>query len=136
MRSLWTFTQGQRLFSRESVAWPGKGATTTFDASFSASAPDGGAPPTTGVNGEVFNRNGEHVPPGTRVEAYVGDVRCGVASTRRTGSYSGYILDVVGPDSVAGCERDATMTFRIDGQRAEQTAVNDLSGRTLDLTLR
>jgi pimeloyl-ACP methyl ester carboxylesterase len=132
---LWTFAANQQLYSREPVAWPGNGGVVTFDASFSLSAPHGGAPPTTGLNGEVFNRAGEHVPPGTRVEAYAGDVRCGVASTRRTGSYSGYILDVVGPDLVSGCDRDATLTFRVDGKLATETAVNDFHGRTVDLTL-
>jgi len=99
--------------------------------------PEGGAPPRSQFNGEVYNRDGEHVPPGTRVEAYAGDTLCGVGSTRRVGSYSGYILDVVGPDSVAGCERDATLTFRIDGQPAVETAVNELGGGgTRDLTVR
>ena len=85
----------------------------------------------------MYRRDGAHVPPGARVEAYAGSVRCGVASLRRTGSYSGYILAVVGPDSVAGCERGATLTFRVDGQPAAQTAVNDPAhgNGPLDLTL-
>jgi pimeloyl-ACP methyl ester carboxylesterase len=136
---LWTFAQNQILYSRESVPWPVNGSTTNFDAGFSASAPDGGAPPRAEFFGEVFNRDGERLPPGTRVEAYVGDVLCGVASTRRTGSYSGYILAVVGPDSVAGCDRGAALTFRIDGQPAAETAVNDLHRKNaqqpFDLTL-
>jgi hypothetical protein len=49
------------------------------------------------------------------------------------------VLYVVGPDSVSGCDRDATLTFRIDGQPALQTAINDLrpvrGGHQLDLTL-
>jgi pimeloyl-ACP methyl ester carboxylesterase len=137
---LWTFARNQKLYSRESVAWPGNGGTTNFDASFSASAPVGGAPPTSEFAGEVYNRDGERLPPGTRVEAYVDDVRCGVASVRRTGSFSGYILAVVGPDSVTGCDRGAALTFRIDGQPAAETAVNDLrrggGGGLTDLALR
>src|SRR5204862_4053110 len=109
------------------------GTTVTFDATFYVSAPDGGTLPTSGFVGEVFRRNGERLPPGSRVEAYVGDVRCGVASTRRTGNYSGYILSVVGPDSVAGCARDGTPTFRIDGQPATNAPGG---GHTLDLILR
>jgi pimeloyl-ACP methyl ester carboxylesterase len=137
---LWAFAQNQTLYSRESLAWPGDGAAATFDASFSASAPDAGVLPTSDFVGDVFRRDGERLPPGTRVEAYVGDVRCGVASTARTGNYSGYILSVVGPDSVTGCYRDATLTFRIDGQRATTTAVNTPGsivggGDTLDLIL-
>jgi hypothetical protein len=134
---LWTFAQNQILYSREALPWPGNRRTTNFDASFSASAPHGAAPPTSGFAGEVFDRHGRHLPPGTRVEAYVGDARCGVASVRRTGSYSGYSLDVVGPDSVPGCDRGATLTFRINGRPAVDTSVNEPSrGASLDLTLR
>jgi pimeloyl-ACP methyl ester carboxylesterase len=136
---LWTFAQNQLLYSRESLPWPQRGGTAQFDASFSPSAPGGGVPPTAQFDGEVYRRNGEHLPPGTRVEAYVGDVLCGVASLRRTGSYSGYILAVVGPDSVPGCTRGATLTFRIDGKEAVQTALNstDRPGarQPFDLTL-
>lgn len=122
---LWTFAQDQRLYSRESIAWPGNRGTTNFDASFSTSAPRGAAPLMSQFFGDLLNRDGERLPPGTRVEAYVGDVRCGVASTHYTGSFTGYILAVVGPDSVAGCERGAVLTFRIDGQPALETSVND-----------
>lgn len=133
---LWTFAQNQMLYSREAVAWPGNGRSMNLDASFSASAPGGAAPPTSGFAGEVFDRHGRQRPPGTRVEAYVGDTRCGVASVRRTGSYSGFSLDVVGPDSVAGCERGATLSFRVDGRRVADTTVNQpVRGGTLDLTL-
>jgi pimeloyl-ACP methyl ester carboxylesterase len=134
---LWTFVADEELYSTETVPWPGNGRTTTFDASFSTAAPDGAALPTVGFVGEVYDRRGRHLPPGTRVEAFVGDTRCGVASVRRTGSFSGFSLGVVGPDSVAGCEAGATLTFRIDGKRAAETAVNDPdSERSLDLSLR
>lgn len=75
--------------------------------------------------GEALGADGDAVPPGTRVEAYVGDARCGVTSTRRTGSFSGYTLAISGPDARPGCERGATLSFRIDGQTAGQTATND-----------
>jgi hypothetical protein len=94
-------------------------------------------PPVTELTGEVYDREGNHLPPGTRVEAYVGDVLCGVLSTRRTGNYVGYILSVVGPDSIAGCTRDATLTFRVGGRHARETASNHLGlgqGGGLDLT--
>jgi hypothetical protein len=134
---LWTFVQDQILYSRETVPWPGNGRTTTFDASFSTSAPNGAAPPTSSFVGEVFYRDGRHLLPGTLVEAFVDGTRCGIASVRRTGNFSGYTMAVVGPDSVAGCLRDATLTFRLDGRRAIGTAVNEPGGGTdLDLTLR
>jgi len=136
---LWTFAQDQILFSLEPVAWPGDGGPATFNATFSALTPDGARLPVAEFFGDVSNRDGERLPPGTRVEAYVGDVLCGVASTRYTGSFSGYILDVVGPDSVAGCDRGATVTFRINGQPAAETVVNDTERedrrQPFDLTL-
>jgi pimeloyl-ACP methyl ester carboxylesterase len=134
---LWTFVDDEQLYSTEAVRWPGNGRRTTFDASFSTAAPDGAAPPTSRFLGEVYDRRGRHLPPGTRVEAFVGDTRCGVASVWRTGSFSGYSLAVVGPDSVPECEAGATVTFRIGGKRAAETAVNETGGETsLDLTLR
>jgi len=137
---LWTNALDQNLYTRESVVWPGNGGTANFDATVSASAPGGGAPAVSEFFGDAFNRNGERLPGGTRVEAYVGDVRCAVASTRYTGSFTGYILAVVGPDSIAGCDRGAALTFRIDGQPAAETSVNDVhrenSRDAFDLTLR
>jgi hypothetical protein len=125
------------MYSTAAVPWPGDGGTTSFEASFSSSAPDGAAPALTEFAGEVSDRDGTHLPPGTRVEALIGGTRCGVASLRRTGNYAGFILSVVGPDSVPGCEGGATIRFRVDGRRARETGVNDLGrGMTADLTVR
>jgi hypothetical protein len=133
---LWTFAEGRRLFSREAAPWPGNGAAASFDASFSSSAPEGDAPATSDFLGEIFRRSGERLPHGTRVEAYVGRVLCGIASTRRTGNFGGYILSVVGPDSVAGCDLGAKLSFRVEGERAKTTAVNAPdAGPNLDLLL-
>ncbi len=134
---LWTFVQDQRLFSREALEWPRSGRTTSFNASFSTTTPDGAAPPAASeFSGEVYRRDGRRLPAGTRIEAYVGSTRCGVASVRRTGNFSGYILDVSGPDSITGCTRGAALTFRIDGRRATETNVNDPDhSGSLDLSL-
>ena len=134
---LWTFVDDRQLYSTDTVAWPGNGRTASFDATFSSSAPQGVAPVIAGFQGEVVRRDGRQFPPGTVVEAYVGDTRCGVASTRRSGSFTGYILDVVGPDVIGGCTRGATLTFRIDGLPAVETAVNTPPGQNaaLDLTV-
>ena len=78
-----------------------------------------------GFAGEVFDQRGRRQPPGTRVEAYIGTIRCAVASIRRTGNFTGFSIDVVGPDSVRGCTLGATITFRVNGQRAVETAVNE-----------
>ncbi len=135
---LWTYTD-QQIYSVESLPWPGDAKAAAFNASFLTAQASGAVPPVTQFSGEVYTRAGDRLPPGTRVEAFVGGVRCGVASTRRTGNFSGYILAVVGSDSVAGCDRGATLTFSIDGSRAVETAVNDPerggNGGAFDLTL-
>ena len=133
---LWTFARDKQLYSREAMPWPGNGSTTNFDATFSTTAPRGSAPSTSQFAGEVFRRDGTQPPGGTRVEAYIGDTRCGVASTQRTGNYSGYKLDVVGPDSVPGCTLGATLTFHVNGRQAAETTVNNTPPRgSFDLTL-
>ena len=132
---LWTFTDKQ-LYSREAVPWPGNGRTTNVDATFSTSATRGATAPTSDFSGEVVRRDGSQLPGGTRIEAYVGNTICGIASVQRTGNYSGYSLDVVGPDSVAGCKLGATLTFRINGRPAVDTTVNQTPARgSFDLSL-
>jgi pimeloyl-ACP methyl ester carboxylesterase len=133
---LWTFVDGERLYSREKVRWPGDGSTKTLDATFSTSEPDGVGVPGTGFAGEVYQRDGTQLGPGTRVEAYVGETRCALASVRRTGNFSGFSLIIAGPDAVPGCAPDATLTFRIDGRPAVETKTNDGDDRgPLDLSL-
>ena len=54
------------------------------------------------------------------------------------GRYAVTVLAVVGPDSIAGCTRGATLTFHIDGHPAAPTnVVNTPPGQreALDLTL-
>jgi pimeloyl-ACP methyl ester carboxylesterase len=134
---LWTFAQDEKLFTTEALPWPGNGRRVNFDAGFSASAPNGAARPTAEFGGEAYDRRGRHLPPGTRVEAYVGGTRCGVSSVRRTGSFSGFTLAVVGPDSIPACARGAPLAFRIDGRPALETTVNEPDRDELfDLTLR
>ncbi len=135
---LWAFVDDKIHYSTGAVPWPGNGRTATFDASFSTATPNGDVPPTVQFNGELFGRDGTTLPQGTRVEAYVGTTRCGIASTRRSGSFAGYVLAVVGPESISGCLRGAIITFRIEGRPAVETSRNDPSvqGVALDLTLR
>ena len=134
---LWTFARGKIIYSRETRSWPERsGGRARFDASFATATPDGSGAPQSEFAGEVYTPAGRHLPSGTRVDAYVGTTRCGVTSVRRTGSFSGFSLDVAGPDSVPGCTRGATITFRVGGRPAGDTAVNEpgRSGR-LDLTV-
>jgi pimeloyl-ACP methyl ester carboxylesterase len=125
-----------QLHALAPVPWPGDGTSVAAAVAFSTATPDGVATPVASFTGEALDASGRYVPPGTRVEALIGDVRCGLTSTRRTGSFSGYSLAVAGPDGVPGCTADAPVSFRVGGRRAAQTATNDIGGRgiTLDLT--
>jgi hypothetical protein len=133
--ALWTFAHDEILFSRPVGRWP-RHRGRRFDAAFSTARPNASVAPRTQFAGGVFRPDGHELPGGTRVDAYVGTTLCGVTSVRRTGSFSGFTLDIVGPDSIPGCARGATITFRVNGRRAPETAVNE-PGRSgkLDLTV-
>jgi hypothetical protein len=133
---LWTFTD-KFFHTTGALPWPGNGATASFDATFSTTAPTGASPVTAQFSGEIFRSDGSVLPPGTRLEAFVRGTRCAVASTRSSGNFTGYSLDVVGPDSIAGCTRGATIDFRVDGHPVAATAVNTPPGRrdALNFTL-
>jgi hypothetical protein len=137
---LWTYASGVFIFSQQTTPWPGNGATATFGATFSSDAPEGASKPVTEFKGELFDRDGARLPGGTVIEAYVDDVRCGITSLRYGDDFENlYTLIVAGPESVPGCASDATLTFRLDGAAAAETAVNDLGrnedGHELILTL-
>ncbi len=135
---LWAFvgTEPTQLHAVAALPWPVDDTTATVEVAFSTAAPDGASRPAAQFIGEVLDGDGRYVPPGTPVEAFVGGVRCGVTSTRRTGSFSGYTLAVAGPDAVPGCAAGAEVSFEVDGRRAAQTATNDVdpSRTALDLT--
>jgi hypothetical protein len=139
---LWTFVDGKKLYSMKALPWPRTAHRADFDPSFSTKSPAGVAKAVTELSGEVFGPNRMLQGPGTKVEAFAGKVRCGIASVRTAGEdFTGYILNVVGPDSIAGCARGATLMFLVDGKRAAQTTKNTLtaptsgSGGSFDLTL-
>jgi hypothetical protein len=45
-------------------------------------------------------------------------------------------MSVVGPEAVPGCDRNAPITFFVDGHRAAEMLTNDASlHRSFDLTL-
>jgi hypothetical protein len=133
---LWTFTRNTEYFSTEAVSWPADARTRTFDVPFETAKPNGLAPPRTEFAGEIYEQDGTQLPEGTNVEAFIGKTLCGVASVRTSGDFTGFILTVVGPESIAGCARDATVTFRVDGRQAITTAVNNFqSNPSFDLML-
>lgn len=131
----WTFVGDQMLYANAAIPWPAAG-TVEVGLEFSTAAPSGAAPATTGVFGEVYQADGQRVATGARVEAYIGDTVCAVASIRSSGDFVGYTMDIVGPDSIPECVPGATVTFRVDGVVANETFVNSPDqDDQLDLTL-
>ena len=122
---LWTFTNKQ-LYSTRAVAWPSTGRAVNFDPTFSTATPNGDSQATSPFSGEVFDARGRRLGSGARVEAFVGGTKCATASVRRAGDFVGYIINVVGPDSIAGCVRNGTITFWVNDRQANQTARNSL----------
>jgi hypothetical protein len=98
---------------------------------FAASAPTGAVPPRTEISGRAFAADGSPVPIGTRITARVGAATCGIASVRSGGGFRGYILNIVGPDSIPACVTGAAITFLVGDAPAAQTAVNGQSRRGL-----
>jgi hypothetical protein len=133
---LWANAGHGNIYSREGLAWPGAGQT-TFNASFSTSAPDGASIPATEFYGHVSRADGTRLGAGTVVEAYVEGTLCGVATVRDYSGDVAFVLSVAG--HAPGCAKDATITFRADGAQATETATNDLgrgsAGHDLELTL-
>jgi hypothetical protein len=132
---LWTYAGDNKLFSTEKIAWPA-GRTAQVSVDFSTARPSGAAPTVLELSGEVYRADGRPVAAGARVDAYVGDTLCGVASVR-SGVFDGYIMHVVGPDSIPGCHKNAPITFRVDGAPAAETRVNGgAPPQQFDLTVR
>ncbi len=121
---LYTTVNGQFVYSHERAPWPST-SDATFNATFSTSDAQGAGPIITELAGEVANRDGSPVARGTVVEVRAGDTVCAVASVGARQGETGYNLDVAGPQ-VPGCAEGAALTFRIGGQAAAETAVNDL----------
>jgi pimeloyl-ACP methyl ester carboxylesterase len=135
------YSQGKRLASQEAVDWPTDSEELSFDATFSSADPEGVESPATFFTGSVLDASGESLPPGTVVEAYVGETLCGVSSLAPVkmgaGAPATYVLAVAGPESIPGCDAGASISFRLDGQPAEERGTNDLAEdqHLLDLTL-
>lgn len=125
---LWTFRDRQ-LFADRWIPW-GRVAH-PVRVRFTASAPTGAVPPRTEISGRAFGTDGRPVPIGTRITARVGTTTCGIASVRAGGGFRGYILNIVGPESISTCAAGAVITFLVGDARASQTAVNGQSRRGL-----
>ncbi len=134
-------SEGDRFASQQTIDWPADGDALSFDATFSSADPEGVARPATFFTGSVLDSSGESLPAGTVIEAYVGETLCGITSlppaVMASGDLTTYVMAVAGPESVPGCETGASISFRVNGEPAEQTGTNDLAeGQYLvDLTL-
>jgi hypothetical protein len=124
----WTFVDRQ-LFAGRWLPWSRVDEPVALR--FSADDPNGAAPRRTEISGRAFDRHGRPVPLGTVIEARVATTTCGVASVRAGGGFRGYILNIVGPDSIPACRDGATISFLIGGVPARQTATNGVSQRDL-----
>ena len=131
---LWTYLDDKQLYATTAIPWP-TSRSIHADVDFETARPSGAAPAIVGFSGEVYRPDGRRVRTGARVEAYIANTRCGIASTR-SGSFMGYIIDVVGPESLAGCRAGASLEFRVDGVPAIETRANSPSQASqLDLTV-
>ena len=110
----------------------------TLDAAFSTRA---NATPGDGTRllGSVFDDAGQRLPPGTVIEAYAGDTRCGLASMPQTvmtfNDPDGFTMIVAGPNAIAPCVKGAQLSFRVNGAAVPQTATNTLSASNPAVTL-
>jgi hypothetical protein len=137
---LWTFAGNKKIYATVAAQWP-QVATAVFNPQFLRAAPMGAAAPVTELSGEVLDHSGTPLDPGAVVDAYIGTTKCGTASVRQTGDFTGYVMNVIGPTSLAGCKRGAHIAFQINGKPAKQTYVNSLrapkagSGGSFPLTV-
>lgn len=124
----WTFGD-QQLFASRWLPWSRRDEHPTLR--FSSRDPNGASPARTELSGGAFDADGRRVPLGTRIEARIGSTTCGVASVHSGGGFTGYIMNVVGPDSIPACADGATITFLIGTTPANETAVNGRTERDL-----
>jgi hypothetical protein len=117
--------------------WPdGPQLNANIDFTTTSPAPFG---PDTLLYGTVLDANGEHVPPGARLEAYVGDTLCAASSLPVTEmDWAGsdrYVLMVSGPADIPSCDAGAQLDLRVNGIKVAQTAINDGQEKSLDLVV-
>jgi pimeloyl-ACP methyl ester carboxylesterase len=133
-----TSRQGDLLYAGP-IDWPEGARLIEADLEFSTIVPDPVAEAHTTLYGTVLDATGRHLPPGTEIEAFIGETLCGVAALSPVEmDFLGadrYDLLVVGPDSVPGCAFDQPLTLVVDGIRVAQTASHDGSAHSLDLRL-
>jgi hypothetical protein len=131
----WVFVNETITHATAAAAWPRADASRALEVTFDTTRPQGAAPVVAGFVGEVTTASGEPTAGGARVEARIDGRRCGVASVREAGSFVGFIISVVGPESIPGCTTGAVITFTVDGRPVPETARNDPGSHSGTLTL-
>ena len=130
---------GNAEVSQELFDWPAEGNELTVHATFSSADPGGVSKQGTLITGTPLDGAGEHLPPGTLVEAFIGETLCGVSSLpfiwMTTGDSTYLWLTVVGPEAIPACREGETITFRINEEPVELAATHDFSNHQLDLVL-
>jgi hypothetical protein len=134
-------TGGEVYFSSNSVPWPATGDAATLDVNFTDADAGRAIDNVTPVYGSVYDASGERRPPGTTVEAFIGDTLCGITALPESvlvfQNPDQYDVLVASPEAVPGCEREGAITFRVNGELVAQTAHNDLGdGVLVDLVAR
>ncbi len=143
------FKDGQVYVGDQSLDWPSSNDA-QFDASFSSAEPTGAAPERTiqdffgtGFFGSAFDRGGDPLPPGTKIEAYIGTVLCGTFTIAPTvmqfdEAPGTYALSIPSPATKPECGWGRQVTFKINGMTAPQTGLHDVGqqGHFLILTAR
>jgi pimeloyl-ACP methyl ester carboxylesterase len=120
------------------VDWPAPGTRVIFNPALSRSST---AIEDTSISGSVLDASGSRVPPGTIVEAFIGDALCGRTSVPHAvmpfATPDGFNLIVVSSSSVPGCARDAEIRLLVDGAEVEDgTARHTFGGEYRELHLR
>ena len=141
----------QEFISQEALEWSPGTTELTLNATFSSANPVGAGVGDTVQDflgakywGVVLDAAGEPMPPGTFVEAFVGDTRCGwytlpvvqMASVSPNGEAASYAIHVSGPELLPDCTRGAAVSFRVNGETVAQTGINTLEFFATELDLR
>ena len=123
---LWAYTD-TTLYAMATADWPGDGVRAAFDVEFASAKPEGASMPVTEAYGTVVDANGDTPPPGTPVEAFIGEAVCGVSEIRRYGDEDGFLIIISGVELIPACTEGAEVTFRVGGVTANETIVHNLN---------
>lgn len=121
------------------IPWPQTAELIGVDLRFSTAGDGPALPDYTTIFGTVLDGEGRHISPGATIEAYVGDVLCGVSALSPVEmDFLGadrYDLLVGGPESIPGCDFDRMLVLKVDGVAVAQVVPNDRGAHAVDLVM-